>query len=190
MYGKRKPARHQKTSYDEVSNQNCNFQKESLEARERRSGFQKRVTTHKKSLPLTSIHICFDMEQFVFVLVSLYKNTSLKTHSVTKQELRNYQDEQISKYQIDSFKKEINKKPIAKADSLVDKTMFCPLIKLSNSHTLKFDGVEAGVLLWDYARQFCRINADVPGVYFVLLDAAGISPTSGSESKCQKFREG
>ena len=55
--------------------------------------------------------------------------------------------------------------------------MFCPRIKLSNSHTLILDGVETGIFLSDFAQQLRRKNADVPDSYFTLLDAAGISPT-------------
>ena len=39
-------------------------------------------------------------------------------------------------YQIDSHKKEMNKKLVSKADSLVDKSLSFPRIKLSNSQTL------------------------------------------------------
>ena len=39
------------------------------------------------------------------------------------------------------------------------------------------DGVETGIFLSDFAQQLPRKNADVPDIYFSLLDAAGISPT-------------
>ena len=83
------------------------------------------------------------MDQFVLVPASVY-NTSLITQSVTKQELPKYQPSQNPTYQIHSFKKEINKKLFSKADSLVDKILSCPRIKLSNSQTLFLDGVEIG----------------------------------------------
>ena len=57
----------------------------------------------------------------------------------------------------------------AKTDSLVDKIMSCPPINSSNSQTFLLDGVEAGVLLSDFA--------DVPVNYFTLLDVAGRPPT-------------
>ena len=116
------------------------------------------------------------MEQFVLVPASLY-NKSLITHSVTKQEHPKYQPSQNPTYQIDSLKKEINKKLISKTDSLVDKILSCPRIKLSNAQTLILDGVETGIFLSDFAQQLRRKNADVPGIYLTLLDAAGISPT-------------
>ena len=116
------------------------------------------------------------MEQFVLVPPSVY-NKSLITQSVTKQELPKYQPLQNLWYQIDSLKKEINKKLFSKADSLVDKILSCPRIKLSNSQTLVLDGVETGIFLSDFAQQLRRKNADVPHIYFTLLDAAGISPT-------------
>ena len=71
----------------------------------------------------------------------------------------------------------MNKKLFSKADSLVDKILCCPRIKLSNSQTLILDGVETGIFLSDFAQQLRRKNADVPDIYFTLLDAADISAT-------------
>ena len=116
------------------------------------------------------------MDQFVLVPASRY-NKSLITQSATKHELPKYQPSQNPTYQNDSLKKEINKKLFSKADSLVDKILFCPRIKLSNSQTLFLNGVETGVFLSDFAQQLRRNNADVPDIYFTLLDTAGISPT-------------
>ena len=116
------------------------------------------------------------MEQFVLVAASVY-NKSLITQSVTKQELPECQPSQNSTYHTDSLKKDINKKLFSKADSLVDKVFPCPRIKLSNSQTLILDSMETGVFLSDFAQQLRRKNADVPNIYFTLLDAAGLSPT-------------
>ena len=116
------------------------------------------------------------MDQFAVVPASVY-NRTLITKSVTKQELPKYQPSQNPTYQIDSLKKEINKKLFSEADSLVDKTLSCPRIKLSNSQTLILDGVKTGIFLSNFAQQLRRKNADVPDIYFTLLDAAGISPT-------------
>ena len=69
------------------------------------------------------------MEQFVLIPASLY-NESFITQSATKQELPKYQPSQNATYQVDSLKKEINKKVFSKADSLVDKILSCPRIKL------------------------------------------------------------
>ena len=55
--------------------------------------------------------------------------------------------------------------------------MSCPRIKLPNPQPLVLDGVETGMFLSDFAQQLRRMNADVPDIYFTLLDAAGISPT-------------
>ena len=126
-------------------------------------------------LHLQSLTICLDLDQFVLVPASVY-NKSLSTQSVAKQELPKYQPSQNPTYQIDSLKKEINKKIFSKADSLVDKILSCPRIKLSNSQTLILDGVETGIYLSDFAQQLRRKNADVPDIYFTLLVAAGISP--------------
>ena len=116
------------------------------------------------------------MDQIVLVPASLY-NKSLITQSHTKQELPKYQPSQNPTYQIDSLKKEMNKKLFSKADSLVDEILSSPRIKLSNSQTLILDGVETGIFLSDFAQQLRHKNADVPHNYFTLLDASGISPT-------------
>ena len=116
------------------------------------------------------------MEHFVLVLASVY-NKNLITQSVTKQELPKYQPSQHPTYQIDSLEKEINKVLFSKADSSVDKLLSCPRIKLSNSQTLILDGVETGIFLSDFAQQLHRTNADVPDIYFTLLDATGMPLT-------------
>ena len=125
------------------------------------------------------------MEQFVLVPASVYN----KSVSVTKQELPKYKAEQPPTYQIVSLKKEVNKKLFCKADSLVDKILSCPRIKLSNSQTIILDGVDTGVLISDFTLHLRRKNADVPDIYFTLLDAAGISPSgmkAGSLSKYER----
>ena len=116
------------------------------------------------------------MEQFLLVPASLY-NKSLIAQSVTKQELPKYQPSQNPTYQVDSLKKEINKKLFSKADSLVDNNLSCPRIKLSKLQTLISDGVGTEKFLLDFAQQLRRKNADVPDIYCTLLDANGISST-------------
>ena len=107
------------------------------------------------------------MEQFVLVPASVYK--SLITQSFTKQELPKYQPSQNSTYQFDSLKKEINRKLVSIADSLVDKNLSFPRLNLSNSQTLILDGVETRIFLLDFAQQLRRENADIPDLYFTLL---------------------
>ena len=53
--------------------------------------------------------------------------------SVTKQELSKYKAEQPPTYQIDSLKRDINKKLFGKGDTLIDKFLSCSRIKFSNS---------------------------------------------------------
>ena len=118
------------------------------------------------------------MEQFVLVPASVY-NKSVTTQSVTMQELPKYKAEQPPTYQIDSLKRDINKKLFGKADTLIDKILSCSRIKLSNSQTIILDGVDTGVLISDFTLHLRRKNADVPDIYFTLLDAAGISPSLG-----------
>ena len=112
------------------------------------------------------------MEQFVLVPASVYNKSA---QSVTKQELPKYKAEQPPTYQIDSLKKAINKKLFSKADPLINKILSCSRIKLSNSQTIFLDGVDTGVLIPDFTLHLRRKNADVPDIYFTLLDAAGIS---------------
>ena len=114
------------------------------------------------------------MEQFVLVPASVYNKSA---QSVTKQELPKYKAEQPPTYQIDSLKRDINKKLFGKADTSIDKILSCCRIKLSISQTIILDGVDTGVLISDFTLHFRRKNPDVPDIYFTLLDAAGISPS-------------
>ena len=114
------------------------------------------------------------MEQFVLVPASVYNKSA---QSFTKQELPKYKAEQPPTYQIDSLKKEINKKLFSKADPLIDKTLSCSRIQLSNSQTIILDGFDTGVLISDFTLHLRRKNADVPDIYFTLLYAAGKSPS-------------
>ena len=116
------------------------------------------------------------MEQFVLVPPSVY-NKSVTAQSVTKQELPKNKAEQPPAYQIDSLKRDINKKLFGKADTLIDTILSCSRIKLSNSQTIILDGVDTGVLISDFTLHLRRKNANVPDIYFTLLDAAGISPS-------------
>ena len=116
------------------------------------------------------------MEQFVLVPASVYSK-SVTAQSVTKQELPKYKAEQPPTYQIDSLKRDINKKLFGKADTLIDKTLSCSRIKLSNSQTKVLVGVDTGVFISDFTLHLRRKNEDVPDICFALLDAAGISPS-------------
>ena len=116
------------------------------------------------------------MEQFVLVPASVY-NKSVIAQSVTKQELPKYKAEQIHTYQIDSLERDINKKLFGKSDTLIDKNLSCSRIKLANSQKIILDGVDTGVLISDFTLRLRRKTADVPDIYFTLLDTAGISPS-------------
>ena len=99
------------------------------------------------------------MEQFVLVPASVY-NKSVTAQSITQQELPKYKAEQPPTYQIDSLKRDINKKLFGKADTLIDKILSCSRIKLSNSQTIILDGVDTGVLTSDFTLHSRRKNAD------------------------------
>ena len=100
------------------------------------------------------------MEQFVVVPASVY-NKSVTTESDTKQELPKYEAEQPPTYQIDSLRRDINKKLFGKADTLIDKVLSCSRIKLLNSQKKTLDGVDTGVVISDFTQQLCRKNVDV-----------------------------
>ena len=55
--------------------------------------------------------------------------------------------------------------------------MSCLRIRLSNSQSTIWDGVQVGVLLSDLAHQLRRENGDVLDIYFILLGAAVASLT-------------
>ena len=116
------------------------------------------------------------MEQLVLVPASVY-NKSVTTQSVTKQEFPKYKAEQPPTYQIDSLKKDNNKKLFGKADSLINKILSCFRNKFSKSQTILLDGVDTGVVISDFTLHLGRKNVDVPDIYFTLLDAAGKSPS-------------
>ena len=88
-----------------------------------------------------------------------------------------YKAEQPPTYQIDSLKRDINRKLFGKTDTLIDKILSCSRIKLSKSQTKILDGVDTGVLIWDFTLQLRRKNVDVPDLYYTLLDAARMSPS-------------
>ena len=117
------------------------------------------------------------MEQFVLVPISVYNSNIKKPTVVSKKELPSYQSEEKPTYQIESVKKDINKNLFAKVDSLVDKVLSSPRIKLSTSNFLILDGTDTAVSLTDFAQTLKRKNAAVPDIYFTLLDAADITPS-------------
>ena len=71
------------------------------------------------------------MEKLLLVPASMYNQNSI-TQTGQKQELPKYQPSQNPTYQIDSLKKDINKKINSKADTLVT-TLSCPRTKISFS---------------------------------------------------------
>ena len=117
------------------------------------------------------------MEQIVLVPISVYSSNIKKPTVVTKKELPSYQSVEKLKYQIESLKKDMNKNLFAKADSLVDKVLSSPRIKLSTPNFLFLDGTDTGVPLTEFPQTLKRKNAEVPDIYFTLLDAADITPS-------------
>ena len=104
-------------------------------------------------------------------------NKSETTQSVTKQEFQRFEAAKPPKYQIDSLKKDFKKKRFGKADTLIDKVLSSSGLELSNSQIIILDGVDTGVFFADFTVHLRRKNVDVPVIYFILLDAPGISPS-------------
>ena len=102
------------------------------------------------------------MEQFVLVPASLLNKVNTTKSTALKVDLPKYQPQQTPTSQVDSLKKDINKKLFAKADSLVDKLLASPRIKLSLSNTIVLDGTDTGVLLQDFAQHLRRKTLTYP----------------------------
>ena len=113
------------------------------------------------------------MEQFVLVPFSIY-NSKIITTVVRKTELLTYQNENTLGHQVVPLKSDINQKFFAKVDSLVEKLLSSLRIKLSSPKFLLLDGRDTGVSLTYFAQ---KKNAEVPDMYFTLLDAADITPS-------------
>ena len=124
--------------------------------------------------PHLSLIICRDIKQFVLVPASLLNKLNTTKSATLKVDIPKYQHHQTPSSQVDSLKKDINEKLLSKADSLVDKLLASPRIKLSLSNTIVLDGTDTGVLLQDFAQHLRRKNEDVTDIYFILLDVADI----------------
>ena len=116
------------------------------------------------------------MEHFVLVAASV-SNKSEITQSVTKRVLPNYKTEQPPTFQIDSLKRDINKKLFGEADTLKNKSLSCSRIELSTSQTIFLDSVDTAVLITDFTQHLRRKNAKAQDIYFTLVGAAGITPS-------------
>ena len=103
------------------------------------------------------------MEQFVLVPISVY-NSNIKNQP--KKELPTYQGEEKLTHQVESVKKGINKNLFAKTDSLVDKVLSSPRIKLWTPNFLILDGRDTGVTLTDFAQTLKRKNAEASVIFF------------------------
>ena len=117
------------------------------------------------------------MEKFVLVPASLLNKLNTTKSTTLIVDLPKFQPQQTPTSKVDSLKKDKNKKLFAKADTLVDKLLASPRMKVSLSNTIVLDGTNTGVLLQDFAQHLRRKNADVPNIYFSLLDAADNSAT-------------
>ena len=129
------------------------------------------------------------MEQIVPVPISVY-NSNKKPTVVTKKELTTYQSEEKPTYQIESVKNEINKNLFAKVDSLVDKVLSSTRRKLSTSNFLILDGRDTGVSLTDFAQTLKLKKAEVPDIYFTLVDAVDITPTLALNNHAKEKERG
>ena len=116
------------------------------------------------------------MDQFVLVLASEYS----KSLSPSQLQIIKFQSSKLYKIprtKLIHISKDINKLLFAEPDSLVDKILSCPRVRLPNSQTLKLDGLKLGIFLSDFAQQLRRKNANLSDIYSTLHDAADISTT-------------
>ena len=118
------------------------------------------------------------MEQFVLVPASLPSKLNTTNSTTLKVDRPKYQPEQPPTSEVEALKEDIIKNLFAQADCFVDKLLAFPRIKLSLPNTIVLDGTDSGVLLHDFAQHLLRKNGDVPHVYFTLLDAADVSPST------------
>ena len=73
------------------------------------------------------------MEQFVLAPFSVNNSSMKKQTVVPKKELPIYQSEEKPTYQIESVKKDMKKDLFAEVDSLYERSLTSPRIKLSTS---------------------------------------------------------
>ena len=88
------------------------------------------------------------------------------------------------------MKKDRNKNLFPKADSLVDKVLSSPRIKLSTPNLFILDGVDTRVPRTEFTQTLKRKNAEVPDICFTLLDAADITQAWFGIKMPTKKREG
>ena len=108
--------------------------------------------------------ICLDMEELVPVPAPVYKKSS-NTQSVAEQYLPKYQTSLNSTYQIDSFKKEINKKINCQSRNLSIQRFI-----LATNQALKFEDFIIGWCRnWTFmsnSAQYSRLtNADILDIF-------------------------
>ena len=84
----------------------------------------------------------------------------------------------------------MKQKAVCQSRHFCRQALSCPSIKLPNPQTLILDGVEAEILLSDFAQQLRRRNADVPDIYLTLLDAAGLSRTLNKNQNAKAKQRG
>ena len=150
------------------------FEKNNLEAT-KNSPFLAKMNIAHKIFPPSSIINCLVIEQLVLVPLSVYSSTYNST-IVTKQEGPKYKPEQTPTYPKDTIKKEINQHLTTSATPLLNKVLESPRINLSFFNTMILDGIETGVVSEDFPRRLKRKNVPIPDIYFILLDAASITP--------------
>ena len=120
-----------------------------------------------KTISLSSLIVCLEMEKFVLVPLSAYNSSNNRT-VVTKQELSKYKPEQTPTYHKHTLKNEYNQQLSTTASPLVNKILESPRIKLSNSNNLILDGIETGVLLKDFAQRLKRKIVTIADIFILL----------------------
>ena len=176
----RKPTRHNNNSRGKCSQRFlvALSDENNLEAKTRHPGLRKKIATNKSQHSSQHFRLswygavcycsCFCVQQQELHFLVLYKAKSSKLAGWAKSHVPNWFAEE-------EFEKKVF---FANANFLVDKILCCPRIKPSKSQIfMMLDGVETGMLSSDFAQQLRSKNADVPDIFFTLLDATVISLT-------------
>ena len=166
-YSQSKTAKQKKTSHDEVSKRSrVALSKKNHSSKEGKLRHLEKSCNSWKSLILPSLTIRHYMEEFVLVSASVYNNKCLNTQTVTKQELPRYHVDKNPTNQIDSLKKEINRKLCVKAGPLVfglspSSSLWQNFVLSSYQHLNSTDFKIGWCWIWNFIVRLCSTTSSL-----------------------------
>ena len=125
------------------------------------------------------------MEQFVLIPRYLYEEKFRLDKPEKVIEPQVVQDQNL-----EPVYSEINSRLKSKNNSLVDKILASPRIKLSTSNTILMDEKGTGVAIADFIYSIKRERENFSDIYFTLLDASGISSKLVTNQNAKKKDRG